>query len=295
VIGSRGQLGAAVVHEFAGPYEVIALTRGELDVTDDGAVRQVIGRIAPDVIVNCAGFNDVDGSVDRPVEALNANAFAVRALARAAADRGATLVHYSTDFVFDGTKEAPYTEEDRPNPLSVYAISKLLGEWFAADTPRAFVLRVESLFGQAPGAGRPKGSVAVLLNAMLAAQEVRAFADRTVSPTYVLDAARATRELLERGAPPGLYHTVNSGQCTWLDLARELADRLKIDAKLQPIRCDDLKLKAFRPRYCAMSNAKLASIGVAMPTWRDALARYLQASQTDRAALVDSPRESLPS
>jgi dTDP-4-dehydrorhamnose reductase len=275
IVGSAGQLGAAVVHECSIAHDVVALTRQHLDVADDCAVRVAMAAIKPDTIINCTGFNDVDGAEDRPIDALNGNAFAVRALARAAADLGATFVHYSTDFVFDGTKAEPYTEEDRPNPRSVYAVSKLLGEWFADDAPRAFILRVESLFGRAPGARPAKGSVAGLLNAILAGDEARVFVDRTVSPTYIIDAARATREILTCGVAPGLYHCVNSGHCTWLEFVEELARQLKIVPRLWPVRVDEVKLRAARPRYCALSNAKLAAAGVMMPTWQDALSRYL--------------------
>jgi dTDP-4-dehydrorhamnose reductase len=275
LVGSRGQLGAAVFHECAAAHDVIALGHGDLDVTDDAAVAAVMRRIGPEVIINCTGYNDVDGAEDHPIDALAGNSFAVRALARAAGDSGAALVHYSSDFVFDGTSSTPYSESDRPNPRSVYACSKLLGEWFAADAPRAFVLRVESLFGSAPG-GRPaKGSVAAILNTMRAGGEVRVFEDRTVSPTYVVDAARATRQMLERHVEPGLYHCVNSGQCTWLELARELARQLGIDARLKPVRVEDVKLRAARPKYCALSNAKLASVGIVMPPWQDAIGRYV--------------------
>ena len=147
VVGARGQLGAAVVHECRPAHDVVALTRADLDVTDDGAVEEAIDRIRPEAIINCAADNRVDAAEDHPLDALNVNSFAVRALARAAGRHGAALVHYSSDFVFDGAADTPYLEEDRPNPLSVYAASKLLGEWFAVDAPRAYVLRVESLFG----------------------------------------------------------------------------------------------------------------------------------------------------
>jgi dTDP-4-dehydrorhamnose reductase len=277
VVGARGQLGAAVVNECAASHDVTAFGRADLDVTDDANVRAAMERARPDVIVNGAANNDVDGAEDRPVDVLNINAFAVRALARAAEEQGAALLHYSTDFVFDGTASRPYTEEDRPNPRGVYAASKLLGEWFAADAPRAYVLRVESLFGHAPGGPPAKGSVATIASAIRAGREVRVFEDRTVSPTYVADAARATRELLERSAASGIYHCVNSGQCTWLEFARELARQLGMEheARLVPVRFADVKLRAARPQYCALSNAKLVSVGVTMPTWQDAIARYV--------------------
>jgi len=145
LVGAEGQLGAAIAREFHAGHEVIEFTHSMLDVTSDEAVRQVMGRAGPDAIVNCAAYNDVDGAEDHPVDALNVNAFAVRALARAAGDCNAALVHYSTDFVFDGRASRPYTETDTPNPRGAYAASKLMGEWFAADAPRAYVLRVESL------------------------------------------------------------------------------------------------------------------------------------------------------
>jgi len=280
LVGAEGQLGAAVAREcHAGPGNnvVVEITHSMLDVTSDEAVRDVLGRAKPDAIVNCTAFNDVDGAEDRPVEALNLNAFAVRALARAAAACGCALVHYSTDFVFDGTASQPYLETDAPNPRGAYAASKLMGEWFAADAPRAYVLRVESLFGSVKGARPSKGSVASILKSIQTGSEARVFEDRTISPTYVFDAAVATRRLLEMSAPPGVYHCVNSGSCTWLELARELARLLTVEPKLVPVRMADAKLKAQRPMYCALSNAKLAALGISMPSWTDAIARYVAA------------------
>jgi dTDP-4-dehydrorhamnose reductase len=275
VVGARGQLAAAVVHECAADHEVIPFTHEQLDVSDDMAVAAAMDRTRPDAIVNGVAFTDVDGAEDRPMEALNVNAFAVRALARAADRHGAPLVHYSTDFVFDGTATVPYTENDRPNPRSVYAATKLVGEWFALDRPRAYVLRVESLFGRAPG-GRPaKGSVAGLVKTLRASATAKVFVDRTITPTYVIDAARATRLMLERSAPGGVYHCVNSGACTWFELAQELARQLGVEPRLEAVRQAEARLRASRPQFCALSNDKLRSAGIEMPPWQDALRRYL--------------------
>ena len=279
VVGAEGQLGAAIAREFRHGHEVVEFTHSMLDVTSDDAVREILGRAKPDAIVNCAAYNDVDGAEDRPVDALNLNAFAVRALARAAGVCNCALVHYSSDFVFDGKASTPYTERDTPNPRGAYAASKLMGEWFAADAPRAYVLRVESLFGSVKGARPAKGSVASILKSIQAGTEARVFEDRTISPTYVFDAAVATRKLLEQAAPAGIYHCVNSGSCTWLDLARELARQLGPvgrNAKLLPVRMADAKLRAERPMYCVLSNAKLAALGIAMPAWQAALAEYVR-------------------
>ncbi len=276
ILGALGQLGTAMIREFEGHAPLVALGRGDVDLTDSRQLARRMRDLRPAVVVNCAAYNAVDAAEDEPATALAVNALAVRTLARAADDAGVALVHFSTDFVFDGTASQPYSEDDRPNPQSVYASSKLLGEWFAADAPRAYVLRVESLFGADAIGGPSKGSVAFILRTMLAGGEPAVFADRTVSPTFVVDAAHATRLLLESGAAPGVYHCVNSGACTWVEFAEELAARLRLPVRLARVRMSDLKLRARRPQYCVLSNDRLAAAGVAMPPWRDAVRRYLR-------------------
>ena len=275
VVGARGQLGAAMAHECGKRHEVVAFDRASFDVTDDGAVAAAMRGAKPDVIINCSGYNAVDAAEAHPVEALQANAFAVRSLARAARESGATLVQFSSDFVFDGLATAPMSEEHPPNPRSAYAASKLLGEWFAADAPVSYVLRVESLFGVGPG-GPDKGSLTSIVNGLRAGTVVKVFGDRTVSPTYIEDCAKATLALLERGSQPGLYHCVNSGFATWHEVGMEAARLLGVEPRFQVVAVADVTLPAARPQYCALSNAKLnAALGYVMPTWQDALRRYL--------------------
>jgi dTDP-4-dehydrorhamnose reductase len=274
VIGARGQLGAAIVHELAPHHEVTALDRASLDITDADAVSRTIARVRPDAIVNCAAYNAVDGAEDHPVDALRVNAIAVRSLARAANVVGASLVHYSTDFVFDGTATRPYSEADRPNPKSAYATSKLLGEWFASDVPQHYVLRVESLFGRVPG-GPSKGSVDTIVATLRVGTAARVFEDRTASPTFVVDAARATRALIEQRAASGLYHCVNSGHGTWVEIALEIARLLGVEPTLEVVKLADVPMRAARPPYCALSNEKLRAAGIDMPRWEDALGRSL--------------------
>jgi dTDP-4-dehydrorhamnose reductase len=276
VVGARGQLGAAIAEACAAVHDTVTFTRADLDTTDDAAVAAAMARVRPGAIVNASAYTNVDGAEDEPVTALNVNALAVRSLARAAGTHGAALVHFSTDFVFDGTASAPYTEQDRPNPRSVYATSKLLGEWFALEAPRAYVVRVESLFGSAAAGPEPKGSVATIHKALITGQSPPVFVDRTISPTYVIDAARATRKLLESSAPAGLYHCVNSGSCTWLEFAEELARLAGLEPRLTPVRMSDLQLRAARPLYSVLSNAKLRDAGIDMPSWQNALARYVK-------------------
>jgi dTDP-4-dehydrorhamnose reductase len=276
VTGARGLLGAAITREFAAGHEVVALDRAGLDITDAGAVEALVATRRPDVIVNCAAYNNVDGAEDAPVAALEVNAFAVLALSRAAASAGAALVHFSSDFVFDGDTDRPYVEEDRANPQGAYAASKLLGDWFALEAPRAYVLRVESLFGPpAATGGSRRGSLGTIVDGIRAGAEVPVFVDRTVSPSHTPDIARAARALVEGNAEPGLYHCVNSGQATWAEIAGHIAVVLGQPLRMRPMTLQSAALRARRPRYCALSNAKLAAAGVAMPHWQAALAQFL--------------------
>ena len=271
ITGARGQLAAALAAEYAGNAEIQTLSHAEMDITDAAAVGRAVGSFRPTLILNCAAYNNVDGAEDDAASALDVNGFGVRVLARAAETSGATLVHYGTDFVFDGRTARPYTEEDLPSPLSVYGTSKLLGEWFALEYPRGFVLRVASLFGGSPA----KSSVDRIVDGLIEGKEVRAFADRTASPSYVVDVAAATRALVKR-AEPGLYHCVGTGLCTWQELAVEAARILGCErsANITPIRIADFKMRAARPQYAALSNQKLAAM-TPIPTWRQALERYI--------------------
>ncbi len=182
-------------------------------------------------------------------------------------------VHYGTDFVFDGRASTPYVETDRANPLSVYGQSKLVGEWLALESPGVYVLRVESLFG-GPAA---RSSIDRIITSLHCGQPARVFTDRVVSPSYVDDVVDATWELLDRRAPPGVYHVVNSGSASWYDLGVEIARLLGRDGRLERVRAADVRMRAARPLFCALSNEKLRAAGVNMPPWQDAIRRYLRA------------------
>ncbi|CAN5461449.1 dTDP-4-dehydrorhamnose reductase [soil metagenome] len=271
VTGAAGQLGRTVARRFSSTATVTALARQDLDVASESAVLAAVHDARPDIIINCSAYNAVDAAEDDAPTALAVNAFGVLALAGAARQTGAVLVHYGSDFVFDGAASEPYTEADEPHPESAYGVSKLLGEWFAADAPRHYVLRVESLFG----GERAKSSVDRILDALRKDEPARVFFDRTVTPSYVEDVAGATERLLALQLPSGLYHCVNSGVTTWLGLAEEAARLLGCAPTLIPVSVDSVNLRARRPRYCALANEKLRRAGVDMPTWQDALARYI--------------------
>jgi dTDP-4-dehydrorhamnose reductase len=272
VVGAAGQLGQAMTARLRGDHAVTAWTRTDIDLTRHRDVREAIGELAPDVIINCASYNQVDQAEDDQQIALEVNAMVVGTLARAAAALDAVFFHYSTDFVFAGTATAPYTELDRPEPRSVYAQSKLIGEWLAADAPKHYVLRVESLFG---GPHR-RSSVDRIADAIRAGQPAPVFVDRVVSPSFVADVVEASAFLMRARPECGVYHCVNSGHATWLEVGKEIVRHAgAADTALKPVSVNDVALRAPRPQYAALSNAKLANAGYKMPTWQDAIGRYM--------------------
>ena len=276
VTGAGGLLAAAIVRAFEGAGDtVVPLAHADLDITHPEQVDRVVGAGTTDLVVNCAAYNDVDGAEGAAPAALALNAFAVRSLARAARRAGAGLVHYSTDFVFDGEQTRPYVEDDSPNPRSAYGASKLLGEWFALEHPGAYVLRVESLFGEPGPGGSRTGSLKGILTRIRQHEPNPVFVDRTITPGYTTDIAAATRALVVGRAAAGIYHCVNSGPTTWAAVAQEAARRLDLPLNMVPVTLDSVALRARRPKYSALSNQKLAAAGIAMPAWQDALGRHL--------------------
>jgi dTDP-4-dehydrorhamnose reductase len=271
IAGAAGQLGQAMTARLGSEHEVTGWTRQDIDLTRHQDVREAIGELAPQAIVNCASFNQVDAAEDDQVTALEVNAMVVGTLARAAAALDAVFVHYSTDFVFSGTAQTPYLETDRPEPRSAYAQSKLIGEWLAADAPRHYVLRVESLFG---GPHR-RSSVDRILDQVRQGQPAPVFVDRVVSPSFVADVADASAFMLRTQPEYGVYHCVNSGHATWFAVGQEIATRIGgSEASLKPISVNDVQLRAPRPQFAALSNEKLARAGYKMPAWQDAIGRY---------------------
>ena len=275
VTGAAGQLGQAMQARLGTEHTLTAWAREDLDLTRHQQVRDRIVKLAPQAIVNCSGYNNVDQAQQEQEAALNINGFAVRSMARAAAELDAVFFHYSSDFVFSGTSSTPYTESDRPEPQSAYAQSKLVGEWMAADAPRHYVLRVESLFG----GPKRRSSIDRIAGAVRTGEAAPVFVDRVVSPSYVHDVAEASAHLLKTLPQYGLYHCVNAGHATWFEVGREIARLLgKSEAALKPVHVRDVALPAPRPVFAALSNAKLARAGFAMPSWQDAIARYLSAT-----------------
>jgi dTDP-4-dehydrorhamnose reductase len=278
VTGAAGQLGRALVTRL-GARAVWAGGRDALDVRDPAAVSRVLDDVRPDVVINAAAYNDVDGAESDPASAMAVNAVGPGNLARACRDRGALLVHISTDYVFDGAKREPYREEDCPRPASVYGVSKLAGCLLvaAAGGPH-LIVRTSGVFGA--GGNRVKGGSFVerILAKARSGQPLRVVSDQVSSPTYAPDLAAALVALVEQGAR-GLLHVTNSGACSPYDLAAAALEIAGIHARIEPIRTADLGAPARRPAYSVLDNSRARAAGLApLRSWREALAEFLGAA-----------------
>jgi dTDP-4-dehydrorhamnose reductase len=274
VFGAGGTLGQSLVTTLPQRgYEVCAaLDRAACDIRDADAVRAVIGRHAPQVLFNAAAYTDVDRAESEPDLAYAANAIACETLAHAAEAAGAALVHYSTDFVFDGERERAYDEFDPPSPQGLYARSKVAGEQLAtAATRRLFIVRVGCLYGRG---GRNFPST--ILRRLRAGETVRADRERLGSPTWVAEVARASADLA-RTAHFGLYHCTSVGETSWAAFARFMADLLGLPAdRVDPLPTSALPMKAPRPRRAILDNRMLRLRGLdTLSTWQEAARAYL--------------------
>lgn len=279
LVGATGLLGSHVLAELrARGHDVEAPPSDELDITDDRSISAYFLGTHVDWAVNCAAYTAVDQAEDEPDRARLLNAYGPMLLARVTTYLPLRLIHVSTDFVFDGRKGAPYDESDEPNPLCVYAKTKLEGERHVLDeNPGNIVVRTAWLFG-ANGKCFPK---TILQAAQEAGREIRVVSDQRGSPTYAPDLATAIVNLIEVNAPGGVYHIVNAGEATWYDFAVETLAAAGIQRSVTPIRSEEWLAKAHRPPYSVLATERYKSLGFpGLPDWRDAVRRLVEALTT---------------
>lgn len=275
VTGARGMLGTDICAALSAQHEVRGVDLEDFDITDPGATRAAVASCRPELVIHCAAWTDVDGCERDPERAFRHNAGGTWHVASACAEAGARLVYISTDFVFDGEKREPYTEFDQPNPLSVYAASKLAGENLVRGLlPGHYIVRSAWLYGTS---GR--SFVHRILAAAAERGEVRVVADQFGSPTFTCDLAAAIGELIVSGrAIPGTYHLVNAGVCSWAELAAEAIRLAGRSAQVVPIPASEWPSPTRRPVYSALRSRWLELQGLpAMRHWKQALAQYLAA------------------
>jgi dTDP-4-dehydrorhamnose reductase len=228
--------------------------------------------IRPDVVINCAAYNFVDRAESEPEAVFAVNTWGVGALASICRDLDCRLVHFSTDYVFglDATRAQPYSENDAPGPLNVYGLSKLAGEYLVqARCPRHVIIRTCGLYGVWGSGGKGSNFVETMLRMATHGKPIRVVADQVCTPSYTVDVATATAEVLTT-TYPGIYHLTNAGFCTWYEFARTIFELAGVQSDLTPIPSAEYGAAARRPAYSA-----LASRLPPLRPWRDALEAYL--------------------
>ncbi|HRI87201.1 MAG TPA: dTDP-4-dehydrorhamnose reductase [Candidatus Hydrogenedentes bacterium] len=278
VFGAGGQLGRDLLRVFQADHTVMGLTHSQLNIVEGEAVRIAVRDARPDVVLNAAAYTDVEKAEGDERTAFHVNANGAQRIAEACAALEVPVVYFSTDFVFDGTKRAPYEPTDKTSPQSVYAKSKARGEestlW---NNPQSFIIRTAWLYG--PGGNN---FVEKIISAAKNRPLLRVVNDEIGSPTYTRDLAEAARALVKTKAY-GIYHAVNAGFCSRFEFAQAIVAAAGLDTPIEPCSASEYPMKAARPAYSVLSNEKLESAcGMIMPDWRDALARYMK--QRENAA-----------
>lgn len=276
IIGANGQLGADLTHVLHREgVSVLPLTHLEIDIADTLQVEVVLGPLPADVVINTAAFHKVEQCEREPVPSFAVNAIGPWNLANVCRRKKAVLVHLSTDYVFDGTRNEPYSECDTPNPLNVYGVSKLAGEAMVTlNWERSFVVRTCGLYGIAGSRGKGGNFVETMLRKASEKQSIQVVNDQVLTPTFTGDLAEAIGKLIHTERF-GLYHMSAEGQCSWFEFAQKVFELAAVDADLTPTSTNDHSSLVRRPAYSVLSKRKLRSLGLEMPHWQGGLKRYL--------------------
>lgn len=274
IIGAKGMLGQELIREFGeNGYEITAWDKEEIDITKKDQVLEKVKSAGPEIIINAAAYNAVDKIEEGDKELADAvNGYAVGNIAEAAEAIGAIIVHYSTDYVFDGKEIEGYKEDDTPNPQSVYADSKLLGER-QIKNKKYYLIRTSRIFGKPAKSEEAKNSFVDTMLKLAGERSSFEIVDEELSsPTYARDLAHRTREIIEWEKPFGIYHVVNSGSCTWYGWAKKIFELSGKNVELVPVPAGRFPRVAKRPNYSILLNTKLPP----MRSWEEALAEYLE-------------------
>ncbi|MBI1175194.1 MAG: dTDP-4-dehydrorhamnose reductase [Sideroxydans sp.] len=277
LIGKTGQLGGSLL-SLETSHQIYAPGRPELDIESKESCERAIAEFCPDVVINTAAFHNVPQCEVEPLRAFAVNCQAVRDLAVICARMDVQLVTFSTDYVFGGKKRTPYREDDCPEPLQMYGISRLAGELAAlATAPRhAVVIRTCGLYGPSGAISKGGNFVDKRIADAQAVSELEMGCDQVVAPTYTGDLAQAVLKLIEHPQfVPGIYHLTNEGECTWFEFTKAIYELAGLGTQVVPVDRGGMSGEMCRPLYSALANTKAKSLGITLPHWRDALKRYI--------------------
>jgi dTDP-4-dehydrorhamnose reductase len=273
LLGHKGMLGSDLLFQLGKKHEIIGLDKDEIDIASAAECRRAINENKPDIVVNTAAYTDVDGCEKAKDECFTVNAEAVKNIAESCREKNIRIIHFSTDYVFDGNGNEPYKEDSLCNPINVYGASKLAGERYLQEFSNNYILiRTAWLYGK-----NGKNFVRTILEAARTKNKLEVVDDQTGSPTYTRDMAVAVDLLIERNIT-GIFHITNRGSCSWFQFAEKiLQDEGITGVQVLPIKSGQLKRPAKRPAYSVLSMQKfIAATGKAMQPWQLALQDYLQ-------------------
>jgi dTDP-4-dehydrorhamnose reductase len=276
ILGANGQLGRDLIR-YNTDHEIRGFTREAFDVVDYAKTQRALIDAQPEVVINTTAYHRVDDCEAQPEIAYAVNVLAVLNLCRVANEIGATLVHFSTDYVFDGKTSTPYTESSPPMPLSVYGNSKLSGEYIVRSTAaRHLLIRTCGLYGVAGSRGKGGNFVETMLSKARAGEAIRVVVDQIVTPTHTADLARQVLRLLGANQS-GLFHATNEGMCSWYEFACAVFELAGVKANISPTTSDQYRTPATRPAFSVLENSRLKALNLnLMQHWKDALAEYLR-------------------
>lgn len=273
VIGASGQLGSDVVSIFK--EDAVPLTHKDIEVTNLNTLK-IIKDLKPDVIINTAAYHKTDECEVNPLKTFQVNSIGAFNVAKIANEIDAVNIYISTDYVFDGKKKSPYTEDDSPNPINIYGLSKYSGEIITRNySKKYYIIRVASLFGKSGAREKGGNFIDKIIERAKKREYLKVVDDMIMSPTYTKDVARVLRKFLKVMPEYGVYHMVNEGYCSWYEFAKTVFDMLNLDVDINPIKTSELGLRSRRPLFSALENKKLNKLGLRMRSWRDALKEYL--------------------
>ncbi len=277
LIGANGQLGSDLL-KVSATHDVVGRTHRDFDVVDFAKVQEEVRRVQPQIIINTSAFHKVDLCETEVLPAFEVNAYGARNLALAAREVEAALVHFSTDYVFEGKSSRPYTEGDPPNPINAYGVSKLAGERLVHYLwPKSFVIRTSGLYGHAGSSGKGRNFVEMMLNKAKRGEPIRVVNDQRLTPTSTRELARKVMDLISTQYY-GLYHVTSGGECSWFEFAQTIFELQGIKANLSATTAREFNAAAQRPPYSVLENARLQKLGMDdLQPWRQALAEYLSA------------------
>jgi len=276
IIGKTGQLGGALsLLASSQGYEICAPDHTALDITNHEVARQYLENERPDIVINTAALQRLPECEADPLSAFRVNTVAVRSLATICRELDALLVTVSTDYVFDGTKNEAYTEQDMPHPLQMYGISKLAGEHVALAThpEKTLVIRTSALYGGEKGSPSKGNFVLTMLQKLSRGEQVEVTSDLVTSPTYAEHAAEAILQLIAKNAT-GVYHLAGEGAASWYDFAREIQHVFTLPGTLVPVLTQQKPTEVNRPYRTALKNDRAHSLGISLPPWQEGVRAY---------------------